>query len=246
MIGDRSEFVPHNLYLIPFCMPLKRSNIPTSKHSRSWFTLIELMIAMTIFGMMSIMVMTIYLSTTQTARRLDAQRLLAESAREITERLTEDIRQHGFSWQTAFELNSAYAPWGTNDYTGSGNEYLNLKNGVYVYGAKTSPTTIKSCRDTPSGEQTKTDQTIHCWLYYNTGSTYYNLVDSFTPDEDRKRVKIQNLRFYTSGNGTGTTMKTTLVMDLALMPRSGVSRSLIETTRLHIQTTISERGWRKN
>jgi type II secretory pathway pseudopilin PulG len=55
------------------------------------------MIAMTIFGMMSIMVMTIYLSTTQTARRLDAQRILAQTAREITERLTEDVQQHGFS-----------------------------------------------------------------------------------------------------------------------------------------------------
>jgi type II secretory pathway pseudopilin PulG len=97
------------------------------------------MIAMTIFGMMSIMVMTIYLSTTQTARRLDAQRILAQTAREITERLTEDIGRYGFSGSaSAFDSSSTHIPWSKDDYTGSGSEYLNLKNGRYVYGAKKS------------------------------------------------------------------------------------------------------------
>jgi type II secretory pathway pseudopilin PulG len=95
------------------------------------------MIAMTIFGMMSIMVMTIYLSTTETARRLDAQRLLAESAREITERLTEDIGQYGFSGSAeVFDTSTTHIPWMKNDYIGSGSEYLNLKTGRYVYGAR--------------------------------------------------------------------------------------------------------------
>lgn len=51
------------------------------------------MIAMTIFGMMSVMVMTIYFSTTDTSRRLNAQRELAETAREIVERISEDVRE---------------------------------------------------------------------------------------------------------------------------------------------------------
>jgi prepilin-type N-terminal cleavage/methylation domain-containing protein len=59
----------------------------------SGFTLIELVIAMTIFGMMITMVMSIYFSTSNTTRKLNAQRELAETAREITERLTEDIQE---------------------------------------------------------------------------------------------------------------------------------------------------------
>ena len=51
------------------------------------------MIAMTIFGMMSVMVMTIYFSTTSTTRKLNAQRELAESAREIVERISENVRE---------------------------------------------------------------------------------------------------------------------------------------------------------
>ena len=55
------------------------------KNNSSGFTLVELMIAMTIFGMMSIIVMSIYFSTTDTTHRLNAQRELAETAREINE-----------------------------------------------------------------------------------------------------------------------------------------------------------------
>ena len=67
--------------------------LPSYHPTRSGFTLIELMIAMTIFGMMSVMVMTIYFSTTDTSRRLNAQRELAETAREIVERISEDVRE---------------------------------------------------------------------------------------------------------------------------------------------------------
>jgi hypothetical protein len=96
---------------------------------------------------------------------------------------------------------STHNQWLSYDYTGSGSEYLSLNNGRYVYGKKT-PTGISPCIDTPT-EKIKTDPRIHCGLYFikydDNGSLGYNLVDSFTPDEDRKRVKITGLRFYVSG-----------------------------------------------
>lgn len=106
------------------------------KFSTSGFTLVEMMIAMTIFAMMSTMVMTIYFSTTSTTRKLNAQREISETAREITERLASDIREYGFSG-TAGSFDPNYDLWYKNDYTGSGAEYLNLNNGRYVYGHKT-------------------------------------------------------------------------------------------------------------
>ena len=223
----------------------------TSK-STSWFTLVELMIAMTIFGMMSVMVMTIYFSTTSTTRRLNAQRELAETAREIVERISEDVRERGFSGTAIpFGKNEAWMTWSTHDqwlsydYTGSGSEYLNLNNWRYVYGTKKTgiPGWIDECI-----WNKKSDPRIHCGLYLlsydDNGSLGYNLVDSFIPDENKKRVKISNLRFYVSG-GEGTTPKVLLSMDLALIPRNGISATLASTTTLHIQTTISERGWKK-
>lgn len=75
------------------------------------------------------------------------------------------------------------------------------------------------------------------------GSDYsnaFNLVDSFIPEETKKRVKIEDLKFYVSGDGKNTEKKVTLVFVLALMPRIGIPEGLIGETRLRIQTTISE------
>ncbi|MBC7503721.1 prepilin-type N-terminal cleavage/methylation domain-containing protein [Candidatus Gracilibacteria bacterium] len=213
----------------------------TIKNNTSGFTLVELMIAMTIFGMMSVMVITIYFSTTQTSRSLNAQRELAETAREIIERISEDVRERGFGDNTAFDTN--YALWKSYDYTGLGSEYLNLMSGRYVYGAK------KISGMDPCIGTKKTDPGTHCGLYYveysDNGAAGYNLVDSYTPDESRKRVKIEDMRFYVSGDGLTTSRKVMMRLDLSLMPRNGISQSLVSTTKLHIQTTISERGWRK-
>ena len=52
---------------------------------------------MTIFGMMSIMVISIYFFTSNTTRQLNAQKELAQSAREIIERISEDIREKGMT-----------------------------------------------------------------------------------------------------------------------------------------------------
>ena len=93
----------------------------------------------------------------------------------------------------------------------------------------------------------KKDPKIHCGLYKVTGTDYasaFNLVDSFVPEEEKKRVKIEDLKFYISGDGLSTEKKVTLVFTLALMPRVGLPPALISDTRLHVQTTISERFFR--
>lgn len=214
------------------------------KNNSSGFTLIELLIAMTIFGMMSVMVMTIYFSTTETSRRLNAQRELAETAREIIERISSDISTHWFSGDApAFDITNSYTPWYKYNYTWWGNEYINLNTGRYIYGKKSS-TGMESC----DGIR-KTDPKIHCGLYFveynDNGTNGYNIVDSFTVDESKKRVKIEDLKFYISGDSINTSQKVMIKFDLSLIPRIGVSQNLANGTKLHIQTTISERWWKK-
>lgn len=99
---------------------------------------------------------------------------------------------------------------------------------------------MDTCSDTR-----KSDQKIHCGLYFveysDNGANGYNLVDSFNPDENRKRVKIEDLKFYVSGDGINTSRKVTMNFYLSLMPRNGISQNLANTTKLHIQTTLSAR-----
>lgn len=216
-------------------------------HSQRGFTLIELMIAMVIFTIMSVMVMSVYLNTTYTSRKLNATRQLSEVARQVTERLSQDIREHGIAdgWTTWFA--PTINMWNTYNYAWSGSEFLAIQwKGIYVYWKKTE-LGMDRCMDMPT-ENIKSDKKIHCWLYFvspwDNWKNSLNLVDSFIPEESRKRVKVQDLKFYVSW-WDFTTKKVTLVMTLTLMPRIGVPISLVENSRLQIQTTISERGWQK-
>ena len=70
-------------------------------------------------------------------------------------------------------------------------------------------------------------------------------MDSFVPEEEKKRVKVEGMRFYLSGDGIHAEKKFTLVFTLALMPRIGVPPSMVSETRLHVETTISERFFKK-
>jgi len=66
------------------------------KHSRfihSGFTLVELMIAMSILSIMITMVFSVYFQITDTERKLAHARILSDTAREITERITTDITE---------------------------------------------------------------------------------------------------------------------------------------------------------
>ncbi len=199
------------------------------------------MISMSIFAVMSVIIMSVYIQTTNTARKMNATRELSETAREITERIAQDVRKKGIDTVSELDTSpSAYILWTDQSrYTDSGSEYLSIVWWpTYVYGKKT-PEWVSPCIDTA-----KTDNKIHCGLYLSNGTEYYNLVDSFVPEESKKRVKITDFRFYISG-WESTTKKVTLTMTLALMPRIWVPASMIENTKLHIQTTISEQGWKR-
>lgn len=128
---------------------------------------------------------------------------------------------------------------------GSGAEILNLNNIRYVYGRQEGVSFVDCGGSTGTG---KTDPRIHCGLYAvpygSNGVGNYDLVDSFIPDETKKRVKIEDLRFYVSGTST-TSYKVMLSMTLSLMQRPGITAELARDTKLHIQTTFSERSWKQ-
>lgn len=96
-------------------MFISSSHLHSSRISRRGFTLIELTIAMAIFSVMSVVVMSVYINTTNTARKLSAVRQLTETAREITERITQDIHEKGIA--DSVEYDPSYDPWRAYDYT---------------------------------------------------------------------------------------------------------------------------------
>jgi hypothetical protein len=209
-----------------------------------------MVIAMTIFAVMSGAILSLYLQSTALSAKLKATRYLAETAREITTRIADDVRDRGISSSVVTRALS-YPLWNNQDYSGTGSEMLivweGLEKKIYIYGRRTSS----------SFEYCSWDPLIHCGLYVGPAlqisgnevsfnpNNLTNLVDSFVPDEEKKRVSLRHLRFYISGDGTTTEHKVTLVFTLVLMPRIWVPQFSVEESTLHIETTLGARPYKK-
>jgi hypothetical protein len=161
-----------------------------------------MVLATTIFAIMSLIVMSIYIQTTTLTSKLKATRYLSETAREITERIAEDVKEGGLSGSVSVPMTTNIYWDSTDGYKIDGKEILGIGDGdtVYLYG-KRSGAFIDECRPLD-----KSDLKTHCGLYlvkaFNTSSPGYadawNLVDSFVPEESKKRVKIEDMKFYVS------------------------------------------------
>jgi type II secretory pathway component PulJ len=86
------------------------------------------MISMSIFAVMSVIIMSVYIQTTNTARKMNATRELSETAREITERIAQDVRSKGIDTGTELDTSpGAYILWTDQaSYTSSGSEYMSI------------------------------------------------------------------------------------------------------------------------
>lgn len=118
-----------------------------------------MVLATTIFAIMSIIILSIYLQTTALSARLKATRYLSETSREITETIADDIKTYGISDINTTILTSSHPYWnGTSTYTTSGSELLSMGDGnrIYLYGKKNS-LGIDPCDMT-----TQADMTMHC------------------------------------------------------------------------------------
>ena len=198
--------------------------------SHAGFTLVELMVAMSIFAVMSVMILTVYFNMTNTSRRLAATRELSETAREITERVAREVQDYGISLSGSrySESTFSYDGWANPDMSGSGGEMFALGTEdsplfAYFYATSSGATTEGQLR--PCIGTAKTDIMTHCGLYRvpRQGSGWdwqnrVNLVDTFIPKDEKKRVKMTDFAVYISG-GNFTEKKLMIRFSLSLMPR---------------------------
>jgi len=63
----------------------------------SGFTLVEIILSITIFSVMSIAITSLYIQTTYIGQKMRNTRFLSETAREITERIADDVREKGIA-----------------------------------------------------------------------------------------------------------------------------------------------------
>ena len=89
----------------------------------SAFTLIELIVSITILSVIMLSVFMIYSNILQVNKRLEIMRTVQENIRNITEQIASDVREKGID--LSYYDRSTFLK--TNDYTGSGNLLLAIR-----------------------------------------------------------------------------------------------------------------------
>ena len=213
------------------------------KHSNwhPWFTLVELIVSIMIFGIMMISVMSIFLFSSQMSARVELNRALQENIKNVVENIAEDIRKSGIDWIRNFGDSSykmvdisnklipaeifpsivIYPAWSTY-LTGS---TLFTAGSEYVLGTGTGTflpvSDIADCTGI---------QKLCRILKRDAWGSFYPLTNSF--------VSFENLSFVVTNSDVP---RVTLNMTARPSYNKWLSPIVIANSTMHIQTTISER-----
>ncbi|MDD5197844.1 MAG: type II secretion system protein [Candidatus Gracilibacteria bacterium] len=200
------------------------------------FTLIELVVSITILSVIMLSVFMIYSNLIQINKRLEALRIVQENIRNITEQIASDVREKGID--VKYYDNST--PEKINNYTGSGNSVLAIQGGNRYYPMKDSLSGPVLCTDAD-----QKDPNIHCYIGKEDS---LNRRKSISDD----RVRIESVRFFLSGD-TGESLtnlsqegKVTIVLSLGIENKVGISSEIAKNTHMLMETTISEKAYKKN
>lgn len=206
------------------------------------FTLIEVLVAVTILAVVMVSVFEVYFGVLTLNRRLEFSRSLQENARSTTEMFAKEIRERGID--LAFYDNGSAAR--TLDYE-NGNDVLAVRpdalgNASRYYLMQDSVTGPVSCTD-PAAKD--------CYLGRESvgsdgSSERVRVTDA--------RVKVESLRFHIVGTSAATVSsgtapvssgireaKVTAVFELGVPPAKGLDPNVAKKLKIRAQTTISEK-----
>ncbi|EKE26320.1 MAG: hypothetical protein ACD_4C00337G0008 [uncultured bacterium (gcode 4)] len=192
--------------------------------NKKWFTLIELTVAITILSIVMLSVFVIYWNIVNANKRLELIRVLQENSRNITENIAKDIREKwiDYNYYSSFQALN-YSSWNT---------LLAIKNwDVYCLIENTGYCDVDNSCDT--------DNSCYLWKL-----NWKKISDG--------RVWVKNIKFYISWKPNDTNItnkdaewKATVAFELGIAPGRWISSSLAKEIKMNIQTTISEKIYKK-
>jgi prepilin-type N-terminal cleavage/methylation domain-containing protein len=187
-----------------------------------WFTLIELIVAVTILSVIMLSVFIIYANIIQINKKLELNRILQENTRSMVEWLASEIRWKWIDYDF-------YDPAKWLDFS---LDYVNWTRYLAIKGSWTYCMLRWWICDPACYTDTK-------WCYLGKFSTDIALSDD--------RVEVKWLKFFISWkpSSEATNMdkesKVTLVFDIWIASQKWLTSDQIRASSLHVQTTISEK-----
>lgn len=191
------------------------------RKQHSWFTLIELIVSITIFMIIFLSVTTVFIASSDISRKSDINRSMQENMKNIVEIISEDIRKNwiiGVSTNILSSCNFDVNMWkfykeGDKLCTWLNNYYLARKNISWNY----IRTDVSSCENIKDS----------CVLFKHWSWPITNSL-----------VSVKDLKFYASKDWTP---KATITIVLQPSIKKGVKINLIKQSSMIFETTISEK-----
>ena len=203
------------------------------KNLKKWFTLVEILVAVTIFTIIMMSVMSVYITSTKTSYNAEINRAIQENVKNIVTTLSEEIYKNKIIWVwqdcSHNSCNFEETNWNALKIA-NWNEYKLIKkdwDDFRVIG-------WNECENV-----TNPENICYLWVYKN---------NKFSPITNNL-VNIKNISLKISGWWTGlnkTPKKVTINMKIEPSLKSGVSSTLRESSSFDFQITLSERPYNKD
>lgn len=190
--------------------------INTNLHS--WFTLIEVLVSITILSIILVSVFNIYISSTDINLKTDITRAVQQNIKSSVEKIAEDVRKNGFDCVKSWYLDSCVLPTGIQTNTWN---ILEINGASYNLAQKSGWSYVLVTPDQCD------ELTEKCTLVYNGKPIMNSWVD------------VKNVEFIISDNEVKKMM---ILMTLQPALWKWIKPNLIKNNVFHFQTTISERS----
>lgn len=191
------------------------------KKNNFWFTLIELVVSITILSIIMISVFTIFKLASDLNNKVDISRAMQENTKNIVETLAEDLRKNWSSWVNNDLIYSDCKLPTTSNYL-SWNKLCIWDNSYYL---------AKLVWDNWSRIENFNDCiNKQCFLVVNNWNSITQLSNSW--------VWFKNINFYISNTNS---KKIIINFELEPSKTKWINSNLIKENKMIFQTTISER-----
>ena len=196
---------------------MKKQNI-----NKIGFTLVEVLVSMTIFAVMLISIIWIYMISSDITMKSDINRMMQENLKHVSNIIAEDVRKNWIVWVSSSTIDECNLSVGLNNYKSW--DKLCTKSTTKYYLAKENLTTWEYLRVDSSNCSSITD---HCviarWIKEPLTNSY---------------VSVKDLKFYVSKDYIP---KVTISIVVQPAIKKWVKADLIKSSKITFQTTISER-----
>lgn len=210
-------------------------------NTHSWFTLVELIVSITIFGIMMISVVSIFLFSSQMSNRVELNRVMQENIKNVMEDIAENVRKGKIRWAVTTTACPIWVSspiptsWSAKirlcleDAGGGDIEYM-IGSKDLISGDWLPVSNLAECESfVKTGWISENDENI-CRVIKLEGWERYPLTNSF--------VAIEKLNFYITND-----IQPKVTVSLTLRPaiRKWVAPDLVRLSTVQVQTTLSER-----